>query len=84
MSASDVQDFLVELGTEELPPLALPELERAFADGVRAGLTEAALPLVKLALSLRPRDGLRLRHASRPPHTRSSRGARRPSPDPRP
>ena len=27
-----VRDFLVELGTEELPPLALPELERAFAD----------------------------------------------------
>jgi len=36
MSASDQRDFLVELGTEELPPLALPELERAFADGIRA------------------------------------------------
>jgi glycyl-tRNA synthetase beta chain len=41
---SGARDFLVELGTEELPPLALPELERAFADGVRAGLTEASLP----------------------------------------
>jgi glycyl-tRNA synthetase beta chain len=39
-----MQDFLVELGTEELPPLALPELERAFADGIRAGLSAAALP----------------------------------------
>jgi glycyl-tRNA synthetase beta chain len=38
-----VRDFLVEIGTEELPPLALPELERAFADGLRAGLKEAAL-----------------------------------------
>jgi glycyl-tRNA synthetase beta chain len=38
------QDFLVELGTEELPPLALPDLERAFAAGIRAGLAEAALP----------------------------------------
>jgi len=38
------QDFLVELGTEELPPLALPELERAFAAGIRTGLAEAGLP----------------------------------------
>ncbi len=38
------RDFLVEIGTEELPPLALPELERAFADGIRAGLKEAGLP----------------------------------------
>jgi glycyl-tRNA synthetase beta chain len=37
------RDFLVEVGTEELPPLALPELERAFADGLRGGLQEAAL-----------------------------------------
>jgi len=39
-----VADFLVELGTEELPPLALPELERAFAEGLRTLLQEAALP----------------------------------------
>ena len=37
------RDFLVELGTEELPPLALPELERAFAEGLRTAFTEAAL-----------------------------------------
>ena len=43
MSAA-TKDFLVELGTEELPPLALPELERAFAAGVVQGLKEAALP----------------------------------------
>src|SRR5262245_11576542 len=37
------RDFLVELGTEELPPKALHELEQAFAAGVRKGLTEAGL-----------------------------------------
>ena len=37
------RDFLVEIGTEELPPLALPELEAAFAEGIRKGLGEAAL-----------------------------------------
>ena len=41
---SDTRDFLLELGTEELPPLALPELEKAFAAGIRSGLAEAALP----------------------------------------
>jgi glycyl-tRNA synthetase beta chain len=38
------KDFLVELGTEELPPLALPELEKAFAAGIRSGLAESSLP----------------------------------------
>ncbi|NBX58502.1 MAG: glycine--tRNA ligase subunit beta, partial [Gammaproteobacteria bacterium] len=37
------RDFLFELGTEELPPLALPELERALADGIRSGLAAAGL-----------------------------------------
>ena len=37
------RDFLFELGTEELPPLALPELERALREGVRAGLESAGL-----------------------------------------
>ncbi len=36
-------DFLVELGTEELPPTALRGLELAFAAGVRAGLDKAGL-----------------------------------------
>jgi len=40
---SAARDFLVELGTEELPPLALPELERSFAEGIRTGLKESAL-----------------------------------------
>jgi glycyl-tRNA synthetase beta chain len=36
-------DFLVEIGTEELPPKALRGLEEAFASGVRAGLDKAYL-----------------------------------------
>jgi glycyl-tRNA synthetase beta chain len=36
-------DFLVELGTEELPPKALRGLEEAFASGVRSGLHNAGL-----------------------------------------
>jgi glycyl-tRNA synthetase beta chain len=52
---SGTQDFLVELGTEELPPLALPELEKAFANGIRAGLAEAALPHGELRSFATPR-----------------------------
>jgi len=37
------RDFLVEVGTEELPPKALRELELAFAAGVKSRLAEAAL-----------------------------------------
>jgi glycyl-tRNA synthetase beta chain len=36
-------DFLVEIGTEELPPKALPGLERAFAEAVLAGVRNAGL-----------------------------------------
>src|SRR5579871_6918073 len=36
-------DFLVELGTEELPPKALRGLELAFAAGVQSGLDKAGL-----------------------------------------
>lgn len=37
------EDFLVELGTEELPPKALLKLRDAFRDGVAKGLDEARL-----------------------------------------
>lgn len=37
------QDFLVELGTEELPPKALRQLAEAFLAGVEKGLKEAGL-----------------------------------------
>jgi glycyl-tRNA synthetase beta chain len=37
------RDFLVEIGTEELPPKALRPLERALVAGVSAGLDKAGL-----------------------------------------
>ena len=37
------QDFLVELGTEELPPKALKKLSAAFTDGIIDGLKNAQL-----------------------------------------
>ena len=37
------QDFLVELGTEELPPTALRGLELAFASGIQTGVDKAGL-----------------------------------------
>lgn len=49
------RDFLVEVGTEELPPLALPELQAAFADGIRKGLAEATLPHAELRSFATPR-----------------------------
>ena len=36
-------DFLVEIGTEELPPKALQQLSQEFANGVTAGLRAAGL-----------------------------------------
>jgi glycyl-tRNA synthetase beta chain len=41
--SSPKADFLVELGTEELPPKALRTLERAFAEGLATRLRELAL-----------------------------------------
>jgi glycyl-tRNA synthetase beta chain len=35
-----VQPLLIEIGTEELPPKALPELGTAFRDGIVAGLAK--------------------------------------------
>ena len=37
------QDFLVELGTEELPPKALKKLSNSFCDGIVAGLKDVGL-----------------------------------------
>jgi len=49
------RDFLVELGTEELPPLALPELESAFAAGLRTEFAESALAHGELRSFATPR-----------------------------
>jgi len=38
------QDFLVELGTEELPPKALKKLSQSFCDGIVKGLASTGLP----------------------------------------
>lgn len=49
------RDVLFELGTEELPPLALPELERALAEGIRVGLESAGVPHAALQSFAAPR-----------------------------
>jgi glycyl-tRNA synthetase beta chain len=49
------RDFLVEIGTEELPPRALKELAAAFADGVARALDEAQLRHGKVQSFASPR-----------------------------
>lgn len=49
------QDFLVELGTEELPPKALKPLSDAFAEGIRSGLEEAGIVFDKVEAFAAPR-----------------------------
>ena len=39
----DIRDLLIEIGTEELPPKALPTLSAAFEQGIREGLEKAGL-----------------------------------------
>src|SRR5690606_41383904 len=48
-------DFLVELGTEELPPKALTTLMRAFADGIGKGLEAEGLGFAELQAFAAPR-----------------------------
>ena len=40
---SGAEDFLVEIGTEELPPKALRSLMEAFGDNLEAAVDEARL-----------------------------------------
>ena len=49
------QDFLVELGTEELPPKALKPLSDAFAQGIRTGLEDAGIAFDKVEAFAAPR-----------------------------
>ena len=49
------QDFLVELGTEELPPKALRKLMDAFADGIAQGLKAAELDFADIKAYAAPR-----------------------------
>lgn len=52
---SEQRDFLVEIGTEELPPKALLALEAAFVSGLSAGLEKAGLAHGGLAGFATPR-----------------------------
>lgn len=49
------EDLLFELGTEELPPLALPELEHALAASLLAGLDAAGIEHGELESFAAPR-----------------------------
>ena len=49
------QDFLVELGTEELPPKALKSLGEAFLAGVEKGLKSASLDYLQARYYAAPR-----------------------------
>ncbi|MBN2647972.1 MAG: glycine--tRNA ligase subunit beta [Thiotrichales bacterium] len=48
-------DFLVEIGTEELPPTALKKLSQAFGEGIESGLAEAQLSYGTVSLYASPR-----------------------------
>lgn len=54
-NAVGAEDFLFELGTEELPPLALPELERALAESLRSALAAASIAHGELVSYAAPR-----------------------------
>jgi len=45
---TNCNDFLVEIGTEELPPKALNKLSIAFAEGIKTGLDKAELNYQKV------------------------------------
>ena len=49
------QDFLVEIGTEELPPKALKTLSNAFSSGIESALKEAGLSYDKATSFASPR-----------------------------
>lgn len=49
------QDFLVELGTEELPPKALKTLSEAFTSGITQGLRDASLSFGDVVAFAAPR-----------------------------
>jgi glycyl-tRNA synthetase beta chain len=51
----NTQALLIELGTEELPPKALPELAKAFADGIADGLLKRGLSIGEVHTLYSPR-----------------------------
>jgi glycyl-tRNA synthetase beta chain len=50
-----VDTLLLELGTEELPPVALDALSDAFADGIKRGLEAAEIPFAEVIALASPR-----------------------------
>ncbi|GAB6039943.1 glycine--tRNA ligase subunit beta [Endothiovibrio diazotrophicus] len=52
---SERRDLLVEIGTEELPPKALPTLSRAFGAELRNALTQAGVTHGEVVLYAAPR-----------------------------
>lgn len=48
-------DFLVEIGTEELPPKALPQLSEAFTRGLTEGLSAAGVAFAEVSAFAAPR-----------------------------
>ena len=48
-------NFLVELGTEELPPTSLRKLAQAFARGIESGLNQAGLDFAEVQWFATPR-----------------------------
>lgn len=66
MNADHTQqmDFLVEIGTEELPPKALKTLSEAFTSGIQDGLKEAGLAAAEIIPYAAPRRlAVRIRQA---------------------
>ncbi|HHJ20442.1 MAG TPA: glycine--tRNA ligase subunit beta, partial [Gammaproteobacteria bacterium] len=51
----DSKDFLVEIGTEELPPKALPTLIKSFAQEIQRGLDSAELSFAEVHEYAAPR-----------------------------
>ena len=72
---AEKRDFLVEIGTEELPPTALRALEQAFAAGLLSGLAKAGLAHAQASSFASPRRlALRVRRlAARQPDQRIER-----------
>ena len=52
---AEVRDFLIELGTEELPPTALKRLSDAFAEGIKTGLEKTDIPFAEVKALATPR-----------------------------
>lgn len=55
VSHTQHRDFLVEIGTEELPPKSLHALVQAFADGIERGLNSVGIGFEKVEKFATPR-----------------------------